>query len=106
MLKIAYTECGLGIDQFWGLSLFEWSLELLKLKKKHEAIHNKWEWDWARTRSLWMLTAEINRDRKARPTPFKPSDLIKLSFDKEEETEERILTPEEVENKFPKTLKR
>lgn len=43
------------------------------------------------------------RDSKTKPTPFKETDLIKLSFDKDEETL-KPMTPEEVEELFPKTL--
>lgn len=43
------------------------------------------------------------RDSKTKPMPFKETDLIKLSFDKDEE-EIKPMTPEEVEAKFPKTL--
>lgn len=43
------------------------------------------------------------RDSKTKPTPFKETDLIKLSFDKEDEVA-KPLTPEEVEQLFPKTL--
>lgn len=43
------------------------------------------------------------RDSKTKPMPFKETDLIKLSFDKDEE-EKKPMTPEEVEAKFPKTL--
>lgn len=43
------------------------------------------------------------RDSKTKPAPFKETDLIKLSFDKEEE-EVKPMTPEEVEQKFPKTI--
>lgn len=46
------------------------------------------------------------RDPKTKPTPFKESDLIKLSFDKDEDKKEIPMTPEEVEKLFPKTLKR
>jgi len=106
MLKFAYTDCGLSVERFFELSFFEWSLELQKLKKKNEAIHSKWEWDWARTRSLWLILANVNRDHKSRPTPFAPSDLIKLSFDKDDKPiETRELTPEEIEKKFGKFLK-
>lgn len=45
------------------------------------------------------------RDSKTKPTPFKETDLIKLSFDKDDEPM-KPMTPEEVEQLFPKTLKK
>ena len=105
MLRFAYTECGLSIDEFFELSFYEWSLELLKVKNKNKQIHSEWEWAWARTRSLWMILANSNRDAKKKPTPFEPEDLIRLSFDKDKE-EMTPLSPEEVEKKFGKFLKK
>lgn len=43
------------------------------------------------------------RDPKTKPKPYNETDLIKLSFDKEEE-QPKPMTPEEVEKLFPKSL--
>ena len=54
----------------------------------------KEEMDWARTRSIWVVLANANRDPKKKATPFEVTDLVRLSFDKKEEKEEsqKILT--------------
>lgn len=44
------------------------------------------------------------RDSKIKPSPFKETDLIKLSFDKDDVDESKSMTPEEVEKLFPKTI--
>ena len=45
------------------------------------------------------------RDPKVKPLGYKETDLIKLSFDKDEEDQQKQLTAEEVEKMFPKELK-
>jgi hypothetical protein len=105
MIAFAYTECNLSIEQFFGLSFFEWSLEVLKVRKRNEEKALEWEWDWARTRALWIVLVNANRDSKRYPKPFENKDLITLSFDPKEEDKGKRMTPEEVEAKFGKTLK-
>jgi hypothetical protein len=46
------------------------------------------------------------RDSKTKPTAYKETDLIKLSFDKDEEDNHKPMTAEEVEKIFPKELKK
>lgn len=58
-----------------------------------------------RFRKIWILMVNYMRDSKTKPTPFKETDLIKLSFDKDDEPM-KPMTPEEVEQLFPKTLKK
>lgn len=58
---------------------------------------------WDMTRIMWATIN--NRWRTKSEKPYKPQDLIRLSFDKDEELI-KPLAPEEVEKKFKKTLKR
>ena len=62
--------------------------------------------EWLRLRKIWVLMVNYIRDSKIKPTAFKETDLIKLSFDadEEEEVKKEMLTPEEVEKMFPKTI--
>ncbi len=105
MIAFAYAECGLTIDEFLGLSFYEWSLEIHKVRQQNKREHERWEGNAILTRELMALIANVNRDSKKRALPFEGKDFIKLSFDiaseiKEERTDEEILS------KFPKTLKK
>ena len=106
MIIFAYTECGLSIEQFFRLSWYEWSLEIEKVSVRIKRDHDIWEGQASLMRENMALLANINRDSKKKGTPFKGSDFIKLSFDKNEEEIEKYakLTPEEVERLHPKTL--
>lgn len=44
------------------------------------------------------------RDSKIKPSPYKETDLIKLSFDKDDEEIQKPMSAEEVEKLFPKEL--
>jgi hypothetical protein len=101
MIKFAYVECGLSIDEFYNLSFFEWGLEIERVKHRAEEGKIKWESIAALFREFMALIANINRDRKKTPTPFEGKDFIKLSFDKPKQVyESRQMTPEEVDAKF------
>ncbi len=105
MVAFAYSECGLSIEQFFRLSWYEWSLEILRVKARRKRDFTVWEGQASLIREHMALMANFNRDTKKRPQPFKGSDFIKLSFDeKEEEQERKIMSPEEVEAKFGKFL--
>ncbi|MEB3210264.1 MAG: hypothetical protein VKL39_02870 [Leptolyngbyaceae bacterium] len=96
MVAFAVTECGLSVDEFMNLSWFEWSLELIKVKNRYKKEFENWEWDWARTRSLWHILINSNSKQK-----YKPEDLIKLSFDKKEKKKkEERLKPKQVKELF------
>lgn len=107
MIIFAYTECGLSIERFFQLSWYEWSLEVEKVTIRNKKRHEEWEGHASLTREFMALMAEINRNPKKRATPFKGSEFIKLSFDKDEEEIEKQgskLTPEQVEKMHPKKL--
>jgi len=70
-------------------------------EEKEKKIYE--ELEWLRIRKIWILIINYMRDSKSKPIPFKETDLIKLSFDKEDE-ELKPMTPEEVEKIFPKNL--
>jgi len=94
----------LSVDEFFDLSWFELSLLIQRYERKEEDKKIIQELEWARIRKIWVLMINYMRDTKVKPAPFKETDLIKLSFDKDEE-EQKPFTPEEVENMFPKELK-
>lgn len=83
MLAFAYAECGLTVDEFFKLSLYEWSLEIYKVRKRQEHLKDKWESDAAFVREL--LAAVYNTAGKSYKREFKNTDFIKLSFDNKEE---------------------
>lgn len=62
--------------------------------------------EWLRIRKIWILMVNYMRDSKVKPTAFKETDLIKLSFDTEEEDDikKQQMTPEQVEKIFPSKL--
>lgn len=71
----------------------------LEKRNKRELLHEELAWD--RTRTLMAWIANTNPYRKKGAIPVKPHEIIRLSFDKVH-SEERFLTPEEVEKKFGK----
>ncbi len=87
------------------MSYYEWSLEIYKARKRHEADHHKWESNAAFVREIMALIANVNRDSKKKPLPYDGSDFIRLSFDKKEDQKSKAMTPEEVEAKFGKYVK-
>ena len=96
----------LSIEEFFQLSWFEFGLHVKRNYKRQENNNLREEFEWLRIRKIWVLMINYMRDSKTKPTPFKETDLIKLSFDKDEEAKEKPMTPEEVEKLFPKTLNR
>lgn len=91
MLAFAYAECGLTVDQFFNLSFYEWSLEIYKVRKRHEKIKEKWESDAAFVREIMALMVNTTpREKGARQV--KGTDFIKLSFDKVETEDRQPLT--------------
>jgi hypothetical protein len=81
MLKFAYVDCGLSVDEFYGLSFYEWQLEVSRVKRKAELMNAEWESHAMLFRELMALTANINRNPKRTPTPFEGKYFIRLSFD-------------------------
>lgn len=94
----------MSVDEFFSLSWFELSLMVQRYENQEEEKKLVQELEWARIRKIWVLMINYMRDSKTKPAPFKETDLIKLSFDKDDE-EQKPLTPEEVEALFPKELK-
>ena len=86
-----------------SLSWYELGLYVERFKNQQKHIKDKEESEWLRIRKIWVLMINYMRDSKTKPTPFKETDLIKLSFD-QDEAEQKPMTPEEVEKLFPKTL--
>jgi hypothetical protein len=93
----------LSVDQFFELSWYELTLHLNRYDQQEKEKKFNDELEWLRIRKIWVLMINYMRDSKTKTTPFKETDLIKLSFDKEEE-QQKPMSPEEVEKLFPKTL--
>ncbi len=104
MIEFAYVQCGLSIDEFYNLSLYEWSLEVLRVKNKIKAENTKWESHAVLVREFMALMANINRNPKKVPTPYKSTDFIRLSFD-EPDDKPKMLSNEELENRIAKVEK-
>lgn len=89
-----------------SLSYYEWSLEVHKVKKRHERDNIQWENQAVFAREIMALIANVNRNPKKKPLPYNGSDFIKLSFDKKEaDQKNKAMTPEQVEAKFGKYVK-
>jgi hypothetical protein len=103
MVRFAYVECELSIDEFYSLSFYEWTLELFRHDKRKREENERWEGNALLTREFMALMANINRNSKKHPTPFEGKEFIPLSFDKKkEEYVSRQMTPEEVDARIEK----
>lgn len=102
MLAFAYAECGLNVDDFFGLSWYEWSLEVHKVKQKRVLENKIWEGHAVLTREL--MAAVINSAGKSFKRTFEAKELMPLSFDKVEVQEDNR-TDEEILAIFPKKFK-
>ena len=87
------------------MSWYEFSLMIERYERQEEEKKLIQELEWARIRKIWILMINYMRDPKVKPLGYKETDLIKLSFDKDEEDRRKPLTAEEVEKMFPKELK-
>ncbi len=82
MLEIGVSELGLSPDEFWELSWYEWGLYILRQKKRIEHESFSHETGWEQTRQLWATLININSPKGK---GVKPTDLIKLSWDKDKD---------------------
>lgn len=60
--------CGLSPREFWSLTFFEFSAYTKSIRDADER-------QWWHTSSLMALHANMNRDSKRQPTPYKPKDF-------------------------------
>ena len=67
------------------MSLYEWCLEVERYVRKEK---KEMELRWVHTRAIIAEIYNVNRDTTKKPTPFKGSDFIRLSFDDVEEVKE------------------
>jgi len=79
-LKAAVILYGLTPNEFWNLSWYEFSLYQLKYQFANREAIALQEVEWSRWRILYTQIA--NAMRKKGTAPFKPEQLIPLSFDK------------------------
>lgn len=99
MLTLAYTECGLTVDEFLNLSFYEWGLEIQKLRKRYDRRREDWESSALLTRELMAIIC--NSSGKVFKKEVKGSELMPLSIDKPKKVE----IDEDILASFPKTLK-
>lgn len=94
--------------EFWELTWFEWSFYLVAIEQKQEEVRYKMEHDWSIARVMWATICNIHRDTKKKPQPFKPEDLVKLSFDTQddEQVERKPLTSKEMKELLGTNFKR
>jgi len=96
LLEFAVVDMELSPAEFWDLSWHEWGLFVMRYNKQVEKEKAAWENQWHQFRMLLTLTNNAHF-KKA----LKPTDFIKLSFDKEDVKKVSVpLSPEEVEKKF------
>lgn len=75
------TELGLSPTEFWALTWYEWGLCVMRIIKEQRKRQEDRELNIELTRSMMSLLANINRDPKKTPFPYKPEDFFKLSYD-------------------------
>lgn len=105
MIAFAYTECGLSIERFFRLSWYEWSLEIEKVSNRRKRDFEIWEGQASLFRNL--MATVMNSSGKSYKKHIDAKDLMRLSFDKDEQEIEKDvtkLTPEQVEQLHPKEL--
>lgn len=71
MLVFGVTELGLSIDEFYGLSWYEWSLLVERNKRKNERDYDMWR------QIICLLYNPYRGDNEA----LKPEDVIRLRTD-------------------------
>jgi hypothetical protein len=93
--------------EFWGLSFYEWSIWLLRIRSLQDKRRQDGELLIELSRNWMAMYANSNRDPKKTP-PYKPTDFYRLSYDttveKAKKTDAETL--EWVKKRFEKALKR
>lgn len=82
MLAFAYAECGLTVDEFFRLSLYEWSLEIYKVRKRSEREKEIWESNAVFVRKI--IAAVLNSAGKSYEREILETEIVQLSFDKKQ----------------------
>ena len=88
---------------FWDLSWFEWSLYARRHRLRVQEIITIDNLNWSRFRIQWADFRNAHRDKTS--PEVKPTDLIKLPFDKEE-VEEKPMTFKEAVAQMGSKFKR
>jgi len=70
---------------FWSLTWWDWNLWVEKIRADRERRQQDRELKMEMTRQFMCLFANVNRDSKTKPTPFEPTDFMRLSYDKDDE---------------------
>ena len=78
---MAVTDLGLSPEYFWGLTWYEWGLYVLRLIKENKRSLEQREFTMELTGQFMALLANVNRDSKKKPSPFKREDFFRLSYD-------------------------
>lgn len=74
-------------------------------KMNHESEVDRW-------RTTYALMANIHRDPKKRPNPYSPQDIVRLSFDDDQERDAHKYEPptkefiEHLKKRFGSTIKK
>jgi hypothetical protein len=93
------------VDEFWGLSWYEWGLYQVRAIRNSENEKFLIENGWNQTRIIWSTVINMWRGKNSKAV--KPEDLIELSFDKKPETVElrKKMTDKEMKEKFGSKFK-
>lgn len=77
------TDLRLSHKEFWGLTWYEWGMEVWRHYKESRRDTFKLEYMADLTRNFMALYANAHRNEKEKLTPYEPEDFIRLSFDEE-----------------------
>lgn len=103
MYYVSRVKLGHDQNRFWEFTWYEWGFEMLKLYEREKRINEDREF------YLSVKRIEIadykNANWKYPGGPLKPTDIFKLSFDKEE-TKERQLTFKEAKALFGSRMRK
>ncbi len=96
---------GIGIDEFWNLSFYEWNLYLIRFKHQTAQAHREIQSKWVHTR---LIVATIhNRLRGKDEATVRPSDIIRLDIDDELDKIDKVAQePDGEDDWFEKAKKR
>lgn len=99
-------------DQYYDLTWYEFNLIAIKQMRDEEMNLKKDESIWNRWRMSYTLLANVHRDPKKRPNPYRPQDIVRLSFDDEIERDAHTHHPptpdfiEHLKKRFGSTIKK
>lgn len=96
---------GLTQKKFWKLSLYEWSLYLIKLREEQRQKERELKLEWDYKREIWSVLMNAFFKKKA-GGKFKGNDLITFGFDEKEVSEMRTPDMDAIKKRFGSKIKK